>query len=162
MNVSSKISDFQGRIFTFNIPARLTGTLYPLPARNLAVVVFPDMPKKPPVYGGRDDWNGWDPQCKPGLEIPWNNTTWGQLPNPIPEDFFPYSPVLFGEAYPLGKNELFPIIKKTRALFGRDFYAFVLLFNYRTDGEDMIFSHEDKYRLTGDFPGIENYPVIDL
>jgi hypothetical protein len=166
MSDKNNINDFQGRIFTFNFPARLTGTPYPLPARNLAVVVFPDIPKQENSQEGnhRDGtgWSGWYPQCKPGLEIPWDSVTWGRLPNPIPENFIPYAPVQFGNAYPLSKNELFPIIKKTRALFGRDFYAFILLFDYKTENGDMIYAHEEKYRLTGDFPGFENYPAVDL
>jgi hypothetical protein len=168
MSEKNNINDFQGRIFTFSFPARLTGTAYPLPARNLAVVVFPDAPKqeKEKAMGSANEkgtgWNGWYPQCKPGMEGPWDKTTWGQLPNPVPEGFNPYAPVQLGEAYPLSKNELFPLVKKTRALFGRDFYAFILLFNYRTENGDMIYAHEEYYRLVGDFPGFENLPAIDL
>jgi hypothetical protein len=110
MSEKNNINDFQGRIFTFNFPARLTGTPHPLPARNLAVVVFPDVPKQEKeIAGGCSNekgtgWNGWYPQSKPGLEIPWDKTTWGQLPNPIPENFCPYAPVQFGKAYPLSKK----------------------------------------------------------
>jgi hypothetical protein len=37
-----------------------------------------------------------------------------------------------------------------------------LLFDYRTENGDMIYTHEEKYRLEGDFPGFENLPVVDL
>jgi hypothetical protein len=176
-----EISQYPGRIFYFNFPERFTNQktkegypVEPIPARSLAVVVFPpgvpDAPPKVPKRDGYyDRWNGWSPQCKPGIEAPWDGKTWGQAPSVLYESFYPFSPVMFGKAYPLCKNELFPIIKKTRDLFVRDFYGFLLFHRVTiTDGKinyTPVSQNEanDSYRLIGDFAdGFEGYPVIDI
>jgi hypothetical protein len=169
-----EISQYPGRIFYFDFPARFTDRYYSLPARSLAVIAFPPgVPNEPPIVpkrdGYNDRWNGWFPQCKPGLEAPWDGNTWGQIPSVLPKDFSPLAPVQFGKAYPLGKNELFPVIKKTRALLGRDFYGFLLFHDVKiSDGKinfTPISQHEtnDSYSLVGDFAdGFEGYPVIDI
>lgn len=170
-----EISEYPGRIFYFNFPARFTNQkteeghpVEPLPARNLAGIAFPPgVPDEPPIVpkrsGYTDGWNGWYPQCKPGLETPWDGVTWGQVPSVLPRNFSPCSPVMFGTGYPLGKNELFPIIKKTRALLGRDFYGFILLHNITTSDGKINYDFADQYQLVGDFTdGFENAPVIDI
>jgi hypothetical protein len=156
---------YPGRIFYINLPARLTGTPTPLAARNLAVVAFPPgVPDEPPIKPRQgSEWGGWYPQCKPGLEVPWDRATWGRLPDPVPENFFPHAPVRFGEGRPLCKNELFPIIKKTRSLLGRDFYGFVLLFDATQAAGKINFASEECYHLIGNFQAaFEGYPAVDL
>jgi hypothetical protein len=128
---------------------------------------IPGVPDEPPIVPKRDglmdNWNGWYPQCKPGIEAPWDGVTWGQALSVFPANFSPYAPVLFGKAYPLAKNELFPIIKKVRALLGRDFYGFELLHNLTTTGGKINFTNSDAYHLIGDFAGgFEDKPVIAL
>jgi hypothetical protein len=161
------IANYPGRIFYISYPARLTDTPSPLPARNIAVMVYPDAgwdPVDSKLVSTR--WGGWYPQVKPGIDGPWDGVRWGQLPNPIPEHFNPYPSIMLGEkkdAFPLSKNELFPVIKKTRALYGCVFYAFALvLIEEKTTDEKIIYKKGMTYQLFGDFPGFEDKPVIDL
>jgi len=171
------ISQYPGRIFRFSSAARFTGRMTvegqpipPLPARSIAVIVWPpeipDAPQRTPKRDGYNDhWNGWYPQCKPGMESPWDKATWGNEPSVLPKNFSPCPPVCFSQekAYPLGKNELFPIIKRTRTMFGRDFYGFVLLFEIIISGGIIGYTYAENYRLVGDFQdGYEGYPVIDI
>jgi hypothetical protein len=182
------LKDLEGvdakRIFYFNFPERFKGTSYPIPARNLAVVVYPpEAPDAPPIIpmqrgengkaliytrnGTHDEenWWGWYPQWKPGLESPWDGTTWGKLPNPIPENFRSiYVDWTKGNGWPFCKNELFPIIKKARALFGRDFFGFGLFYGVKLESGKMYdFDGVDYYTLAGDFQiGFEDRPVVDL
>jgi len=170
------ISQYPGRIFSFSLPARFTGRttitgqpIPPLPARSIAALVWPpedpDAPRKTESRGLNDSWKGWYPQCKPRMESPWDRATWGNEPSVLPEGFSPCPPVCFSQekAYPLGKNELFPIIKRVRALFGRDFYGFVLLFEISISGGRIDYTYAENYRLVGDFQdGYEGYPVIDI
>jgi len=151
----------------------------PIPARSLAVIAYPpDVPDAPqltpkpsqvPGSGSFIHEGGWFPQCKPGLEVPWDNRTWGKAPSVLPDNFYPFPPVMFGKAYPLCKNELFPIIKTTRALLGRNFYGFLMFYNVEISAGKInytqVSSNEacDQYTLLGDFSdGFEGYPVIDI
>jgi hypothetical protein len=181
------ITKYAGRVFYINLPERFTELKsdHPdadrsLPARNLAVIVYPlGVPDAPPfiptvrnsegkpvrpctVHKEWPSWWGWLPSCAPGMEKPWDGVTWGAAPNPIPKNFTPFHPVLFGRALPLAKNELFPIIKKVRALFGRDFYGLLLLHDVTQAPGKIIYGGSEPYRLYGDFPGFEDHPVIDL
>jgi hypothetical protein len=167
-------ASYPGRIFLINSPAYYTGTRHEVPARRFAVVVIPpEDPKAPPIVpkgdGFRDNWNGWYPQCKPGLESPWDGVTWGQprlgVTDINPENFTSRAPIKFGDHWPLTKNVLFPIIKKARTLFGRDFYGFYLLCGtlYETIPGEIGFTALEPYRLIGDFAeGYENKPVVNL
>jgi len=185
---SIEISEFKGRIFHFSFPERFKDRknadgeyVGVIPARELFVIAFPPgVPNEPPIVprregdgrGNGSTWNGWFPQCKPGLEMPWDGSTWGKISEGVlPRNFYPYCPVRFDYGnpdirYPLGKNELFPIIKKTRTLLGRDFYGFVLLGHAAISGGFINYKYNEQYSLVGNFSteglGFEGYPAVDI
>jgi len=169
---SINLSDVKGRAFYFSYPERFKGMtnveghlVESLPARELVCVAFPPdiegAPKKSPNEGG---WSGSiSGRTKLGIDYPWDGKTWGKIPSVLDEDFSPLAPILFGEAFPMSKNELFPIIKKTRTLLGRDFYGFYLFYGVKILGDIIESTIYERFTLAGEFSdGFEGKPVIDI